>query len=336
MDRQERQKPTQNRRKRLVRVTPQHKKQSNKPAWVLCALLGVATFTLLAYRGRLAGLVHPLILDSSVSRRVQSPLHQVMGCPSAPEELSPNRPVYPYSIIAGGARSVEELRAAVCDDPLVAHHYRDFNLSQVHQVRLEVDEAAYVSYRMGNKIFWTHHKLVLHRGEVLLTDGVNYARTRCGNRVSKTPVPKTSALEPAPKTFETPTGPAGRVTIPALITGLPPQEGMPPLQAVPYQLGGIPGGVPNLAGPSANFAPLPSSLYGSNAFEQLPTCQKNDMKQEGCTHNVCTKETPQYCNNKPPVTGPTPEPGTIFTFAAGVAGLMVLIRRKACDARASS
>jgi hypothetical protein len=321
-------------RRRLVRVTPKRNKKGNQAAWVLCAVLGAATFVLLAYHSRLAGLVHPFRLESSL--RVQSPLRQMMGCPSNPGEISPNRPVYPYSIIAGGAGTAEELRAAVCSDPLVARHYRDFNLSMVHTVRLQTDESAYVSYRIGDKIFWTRHKLILHRGEVLLTDGVNYARTRCGNRVSQAPIPKTSALEPAPKTFETPTRPAGRVTIPALITGLPPSQGMPALPVEPYQLAGLPGGVPNLGGPGTNFAAVPSPMFGNNAFEQLPTCQKNDVKQQGCAHNVCTKQTPQYCNNKPTVTGPTPEPATLFSFAAGVAGLLALMYRKANAAQASS
>ncbi len=46
----------------------------------------------------------------------------------------------------------------------------------------------YVSYRIGNKVFWTKHKLALRKGEAMLSDGTNMARTRCGNRISVLPV----------------------------------------------------------------------------------------------------------------------------------------------------
>jgi hypothetical protein len=54
----------------------------------------------------------------------------------------------------------------------------------------------YLSYRRGDKIFWTRKQASLHKGEKLLTDGRTTSRTRCGNQVSVLPQAKTAPNEP--------------------------------------------------------------------------------------------------------------------------------------------
>ena len=98
------------------------------------------------------------------------------------------RPLYPYSVIPGGAANPQELKTAVLHDPLVAAHYAGFNLENAHVVRLDADRRMYVSYRLGGRVFWTTKTLVIHKGEKLISDGAHEARTRCGNRLSATPV----------------------------------------------------------------------------------------------------------------------------------------------------
>ena len=106
------------------------------------------------------------------------------------------RPSYPYSVIAGGAYSPEEFRYAHTRDAVVRAHYSDFNVDHVSLVRLTDDRLEYVSYRVKNQVYWTKKKLRIPRGELLLTDGVQYARARCGNRLSDKPHTATNLHEP--------------------------------------------------------------------------------------------------------------------------------------------
>jgi hypothetical protein len=110
---------------------------------------------------------------------------------------------YPYSVIAGGAHNVEELKTATEQDSVVRRHYSDFDISRARTIRLETAKAAYVSYRLNGQVYWTQRKVSLMRGEEIITDGVHSARTRCGNRISDVPMQKTSPLEPLPSELET-------------------------------------------------------------------------------------------------------------------------------------
>ncbi len=106
------------------------------------------------------------------------------------------RPNYPYSVIPGGAYSPAELRYVNERDPLVRTHYSDFDVNRARLVLLTADRYQYASFRLNNHIFWTRHRLLIPKGEVLLTDGFNYARTRCGNRLSSTAKADTTPLQP--------------------------------------------------------------------------------------------------------------------------------------------
>jgi hypothetical protein len=115
-------------------------------------------------------------------------------------------PYYRYSVIPGGAYTADELKTALARDPIVASHYADFRVSEAHVVTLKSDKVCYVSYRVANKLYWTKRPLTLRKGEKLLTDGVHFARTRCGNRLSDIAPAQTAAItEPDYRTFEAPT-----------------------------------------------------------------------------------------------------------------------------------
>src|SRR5690349_14294654 len=64
-------------------------------------------------------------------------------------------PIYPYSVIPGGAYTVQELGNARLRDRVVASHYAGFDLDHSKVVRLKEAKLAYVSYRLGNQLFWT-------------------------------------------------------------------------------------------------------------------------------------------------------------------------------------
>jgi hypothetical protein len=120
--------------------------------------------------------------------------------------------VYPYSVIPGGARSSKELGAALRIDDVAREHYADFNVAAARIIRVAADRKAYVSYRKGDKIFWTRKQVKLHAGETLLSDGEHLARTRCGNRVSAVPRSPVSPDEPEETAGDVPVGPRVPVT----------------------------------------------------------------------------------------------------------------------------
>ncbi|HVB87795.1 MAG TPA: hypothetical protein VNK23_14140 [Candidatus Dormibacteraeota bacterium] len=116
----------------------------------------------------------------------------------------PERRLYPYSVIPGGVRSAQELRNAIANDPLVAALYANFDLSRAHIVRVAHDREVYVSYRLNGHIYWTKKRLLLRAGETLISDGKHEARTRCGNRISETPVQPVSPAEPTSAAMNAP------------------------------------------------------------------------------------------------------------------------------------
>lgn len=117
-----------------------------------------------------------------------------------------HRKVYQHSVIPGGIYSAEELSRARRTDPVVAEHYLDFG-EDVRVTALSRDQLVYVSYRKANKVYWTKTKHRVCKGEAVVTDGKNVARSRCGNRLSETPkspVDKTEPSETALNSRESP------------------------------------------------------------------------------------------------------------------------------------
>ncbi len=180
-----------------------------------------------------------------------------------------------YSVIPGGVHSEKQLAEVLAHDPLVARHYADFDLQKLRFVRLRHGREAYVSYRLGNSIFWTNHKIALFAGETLLTDGTHYARSRCGNRVSAVPKQPTSSFEPSdlalaapilhlsPASFKLPPLSAGIHLLPTGVGTATGSWGGPPIFPVVFfpPGGGGSGGTPVY--PSPGNAPLPTPEPGT-------------------------------------------------------------------------
>lgn len=93
------------------------------------------------------------------------------------------RRVYAFSVVPGGVTSQAELSRAIQSDRLVAEHYSDIDVHAANPIKASA-KSAYMSYRKGDQIFWTRHKVPLKEGEVVLTDGEHQIRGRCGNRIS--------------------------------------------------------------------------------------------------------------------------------------------------------
>jgi hypothetical protein len=112
------------------------------------------------------------------------------------------RPVYKYSVIPGGAYSPEELKQALESDEVAARHYAVFQRASLRTEPSRFVQPVYVSYRVGDAVFWTRRPVALAAHETLLTDGANFARARCGNRVSAEPQSPVQTASPDPAVFE--------------------------------------------------------------------------------------------------------------------------------------
>lgn len=97
------------------------------------------------------------------------------------------RRIYPYSVVPGGVSGQAELERVIRTDSVVAAHYAGFDADKAHAVVVAKPRAVHVSYRKGDKVYWTAHKVMLAPGETLLSDGRNETRARCANRISDIP-----------------------------------------------------------------------------------------------------------------------------------------------------
>lgn len=189
------------------RRTRRHRRNRRVRAFLIaiCGLLaaGFATVALSHFS--------PSLFHSGRSAEVKAKLAEEQSIVRLTEQESlrqEKRPVYPYSVVPGGVRDARELKWAVEHDPVVAAHYAGFDYGRAHVITLTLAREVYVSYRIGNKLYWTRHPVHLKKGETLLTDGSKTARTRCGNRVEETPQQATSNFEPPAAKFDEPMLPA--------------------------------------------------------------------------------------------------------------------------------
>ena len=222
------------------------------------------------------------------------------------------REVYPYSLVPGGVRSAKELRAVFDHDPVLAGHYRNFDFNRARLVRLMGDRTVYVSYRIGNKIYWTTKLVRLHAGEMLLTDGVMNVRTRCGNQISENPRMEVSPDEPKVATLEKPVylpDPSPSVAGPVEFESAlrrPEFPGLfPPVTPAP------------LVGAAGGFGPIfPAGVCG-------PGKKKNTGPP---IRNGKTKGGP--CSSGGGGGGTVPEPTSFALLASGLGGLYLRYRAR--------
>jgi hypothetical protein len=210
------------------------------------------------------------------------------------------RLVYPYSIVPGGIRSVAELKEAIAQDPVVSAEYSGFHLEDARVIRLDHDRSVHVSYRVGDRVFWTRHTLKLAKGEALITDGVVTARTKCGNLISDDFEGPASPNEPTELALNTPLEMHYDPGDPASDDRFP-ELALPP------------------AGVRSPSSYLPSPPEGGRSTPLVPIL-------------LVPQPTPRpYAPAPPPPSPPvvnTPEPGTEIQLLAGLLGILWLSRRK--------
>ncbi len=178
-----------------------------------------------------------------------------------------SRPIYPMSVIPGGAWSVAELQRHLKRDPVARASFTEHAervgdpdlLAHVEVRRIEKPVRYHTQLRRGDELLWSKGRVTIRPGEKAFfdrRDGTMVARARCGN-VVVSKLPPGARTVPAP-----PEPPVGRK---------PPVPGVekvtkktPPLsaQAPP----------PLQAGPEPDpFPPAPSSNWTDPTPEDSPT-----------------------------------------------------------------
>lgn len=196
--------------------------------------------------------------------------------------------IYPYSVIPGGFKTVDDVRAAVASDYAVRRHYAHFDFNHARLVRATEAREVYLSYRIRDTVFWSRKKYRLHPGELLLTDGNITARARCGNQISDSAKPEVSDEEPAEDVLD---HPVAALEAPA----------------APFR--------PMLAPPDLPIGqPNPPQLFaGGFLFPYVPV--GTPLVSGVCRYN--NGVLPEHCkhHHKPVV----PEPPTMLLLASGLA-----------------
>lgn len=301
------------------------KNKRNLPLAV-SAVLGLPAILFLLYwvalhpHSRAFSLSHEPVLSDDSSNRL-------LGFTDADAALSSSsdsgRPVYPYSVIPGGAENAKELQEAVYRDPLITEHYAGFRTRSARPIRLTVARQGYVSYRLGNHIYWTQKKVTLHAGEMLLTDGEHLARARCGNRISDVPAQPVSPSEPPHEVLNQPVGPHKPELSPDPFPIAPIWEENP--SPILLALNSPPPPAPP-GGGFPFFPPIPIfPCCGGPAPSPKPS--PSPLPQPGPLPSPLPNPFPQPFPPPPPVS--TPEPPSLVFLVVGLTGLLFLwkIRR---------
>ena len=308
--------PTGIRRKR----TRRHRRNRLIRRWLFLFVLGffAAGLSAVALRHFSPSLFHSSAQKSPDRQEAEASRERaVMASAESFHPKTEARQIYPYSVVPGGVEDARELKWVAEHDPIVAAHYAGFDYDHARVVRLVLARTAYVSYRIGNHVYWTRRRITLHKGEKVITDGKITARARCANRVEEVPQQATSSSEPPAAKFEAPVRPADGTAV----------ENPPvPFMSALLNRPGVPGFEPNL--PLTLFSPFSRGSWFPLAPPPLPhgaLCAPGKKGKDVEAASSNGKKKPGACGNSGEA---VPEPGTWLLVASGLAGMYWQARRK--------
>ena len=233
-------------------------------------------------------------------------------------------PVYAYSVIPGGVRSGKELKEALSRDAVAATHYAGFDVRAAKAMRLNRSRQAYVSYRLGNHIYWTRNKVTLHAGETILTDGRHLVRGRCGNRISEVRTGPTTDGEPPEPALNAPVLPPAM----AETSDLPPPPPIWTEAPTPLLLAMNPATGPTSSG--GIFVPpfpiVPCCGGSSGLHTPTPNPPPSPQPPTPVIPQPPSGPTPNPPPVPPPPVVPTPEPPILELLLIGLVGAMLLVK----------
>ena len=200
----------------------------------------------------------------------------------------------------GGIHSALDAEAAIDRDPVVRAHYTGINPHALRVETLSADRLVHMSYRVGDKIYWTKKPVRLRQGETILTDGVNQIRTRCGNCIAMAPLEPTADEDVDEMEFDALVDPGDDI----VLSGVPFANEMSTLLSTAYpgmfpESGHAPGGFP---GDFAGFVPFMATGLGGGT--DLP--RTDDPFDPG---NAIVGFPPGFPNTPPGNPGDPGDPG---------------------------
>jgi hypothetical protein len=224
------------------------------------------------------------------------------------------RPVYRHSVVPGGVRSPEEIEHVIQRDQVVAAHYKGINPQLMRNERLQQPLLAHVSYRLGDKIYWTKKPVQLPKNEPVMTDGQTTIRERCGNLISMEPLAPASDEEPPLPSFD-------------LL--------MDPMEFAWMRLDYTPPGVrrgtpaPGNPVPGSPTPALFSGPFSSPGAFGTPGLRSVEPPGGPSTRSVDPPDPPTETVNPVETPLPVPEPNTLTLFGlAGAAGVAHYLRKR--------
>ena len=239
---------------------------------------------------------------------------------------------------------------------MVAQHYRDLDPATMRRETLNADQLAFVSYRMGDRIYWTKQKVRISAGETILTNGDTLIRARCGNCISLEPMLPTADDEPDPAELDALLGddpllPSRDLIIAMSVIGTSADEadpvgdefsglilfplagslsggGSPETPAIIAPPDDFPGDVALVGDdPFASFpSPLISTLFpGAPPFGPPPSIDSFDPPFTDFSDPLDDFPDPDQFSPEDPgdiTPTPVPEPGTFVLLGSAMAGLL--------------
>ncbi len=169
-------------------------------------------------------------------------------------------------MIPGGVYEPKELSASLEKDPALREHYKGVNVDSLIAVRTQSAMLAKVSYRKDGHISWTSKAIAIPAGEMVLTDGKQMIRSRCGNRIQMQ-TEATHREKSQINTEEASIVAALETPLPSIVPPLPPYQPVIPPGVKPADTGGP-------SDPVANTPePAPMMMFASGLLLLVAGCK---------------------------------------------------------------